>query len=97
MDSAGQYDMSSNVSTSNLISTTSLTPGASLALKAFEPSFQQDLNGDGVIGAPATVIEAFGSTHRSEERRVGYECNSGGSGHALQSGDAHLRVCESSA
>src|SRR5947209_1780042 len=35
-------------------------------MEKLEPSFQQDLNGDGVIGlpspAPLTVIEAFGST-----------------------------------
>src|SRR5205085_786493 len=42
--------------------------GSSSVLKSLEPSFQQDLNGDGVIGggaAPAptaTVIESFGST-----------------------------------
>jgi hypothetical protein len=40
--------------------------GTSATLEAFETSFQQDLNGDGVIGpspaAPTTVIEAFGST-----------------------------------
>src|SRR6185295_12027524 len=42
--------------------------GASSVLIALEPNFQQDLNGDGVIGggappAPAgTVIESFGST-----------------------------------
>jgi serralysin len=31
-------------------------------LEALEPAFQQDLNNDGTIGAPATVIEANGST-----------------------------------
>jgi hypothetical protein len=41
--------------------------GTSSALESFETSFQQDLNGDGVIGPTAgppssTVIEAFGST-----------------------------------
>jgi serralysin len=36
--------------------------GSSTALKALEPSFQQDLNGDGVIGTAATVIEAHGNT-----------------------------------
>ena len=39
--------------------------GNSTALKTLETSFQQDLNGDGTIGAPSpssTVIEAQGST-----------------------------------
>jgi hypothetical protein len=38
----------------------------SAAFEALEPVFQQDLNGDGIIGLPpsppATVIEALGST-----------------------------------
>jgi serralysin len=37
--------------------------GNSTALESLETSFQQDLNGDGVIGIPkTTVIESFGST-----------------------------------
>ena len=41
-----------------------IVSGASSVLKSLEPSFHQDLNGDGVIGgaAAATVIESFGST-----------------------------------
>ena len=42
--------------------------GSSATLESFETSFQQDLNGDGVIGVPAsqTVIETAGSTSLSE-------------------------------
>ena len=38
--------------------------GTDNTLKSLEPSFHQDLNGDGVVGvsAPTTVIESFGST-----------------------------------
>ena len=36
--------------------------GADYALQSLEPSFHQDLNGDGQIGPPTTVIEANGST-----------------------------------
>src|SRR5260370_902239 len=36
--------------------------GSSAALGSLETSFQQDLNGDGVIGLPGHTIEAFGST-----------------------------------
>jgi serralysin len=50
-DSSGNY-------TGNLIGTVS---GSSAALEALETSFQQDLNGDGVIGVPTAVIEATGS------------------------------------
>jgi probable HAF family extracellular repeat protein/ELWxxDGT repeat protein len=40
-----------------------IVSGSSAALEALEPSFNQDLNGDGVIGiATPTVIEAYGST-----------------------------------
>ena len=44
-DSNGNY-------ISNLIGA---VPGNSYALKLFEPVFNQDLNGDGVIGAPGTT------------------------------------------
>ena len=40
--------------------------GASAALQSLEPSFHQDLNGDGQIGPPTTVIEANGSTSLTE-------------------------------
>jgi serralysin len=36
--------------------------GTSTALEALETSFHQDLNGDGTIGIPTTVIESSGST-----------------------------------
>jgi 20S proteasome alpha/beta subunit len=54
-------DTNGNITT-NALGTTS---GSSTALEALETSFQQDLNGDHVIGvpaAPASTIEAFGST-----------------------------------
>src|SRR6202035_345724 len=40
------------------------TPGTSAVLESFEPSFQQDLNGDGLIGVNPTplVIESTSST-----------------------------------
>jgi serralysin len=51
-DSNGNY-------TSNLYMPGS---GTSASLEAIETSFHQDLNGDGTIGLPTTVIESFGST-----------------------------------
>jgi len=47
-----------------LLSNIAVVSGSTTALEAFEPAFQQDLNGDGVIGLnlPTTVIESHGST-----------------------------------
>jgi len=52
VDSSGNY-------TGNPIGAVS---GASNALEALELNFHQDLNGDGLVGIPSTVIEAAGST-----------------------------------
>ena len=55
-------DANGNITT-NALATTS---GSSSALEGLETSFHQDLNGDGVIGPPATIpftpIEFFGAT-----------------------------------
>ena len=45
----------------NFLSNVGVLSGTSLTLESFETSFQQDLNGDGLIGI-AQVIEAIGST-----------------------------------
>ena len=60
-----QYTVWNTDSSGNYVSNTiSVCSGSSAALESLEPSFHQDLNGDGVIGVPPdrTVIEAFGST-----------------------------------
>jgi hypothetical protein len=46
----------------NLLSTSGTISGIDRALESAEVTFQQDLNGDGVIGLKTTVLEAFGST-----------------------------------
>src|SRR5271166_17178 len=57
----------------NYLSNIGAVSGASATLESFETSFQQDLNGDGVIGVPGappptqTVIETFGSTSLTED------------------------------
>ncbi|TWB59174.1 M10 family metallopeptidase C-terminal domain-containing protein [Bradyrhizobium sacchari] len=51
-DSSGNY-------TSNAIGAVS---GKSYELESLEPSFHQDLNGDGVVGIVASTIESFGLT-----------------------------------
>src|SRR6202034_271223 len=64
---ADQYEVWYTDSNGNYLSLAlNATSGATVALESFEASFQQDWNGDGVIGVPPppspTVIEADGST-----------------------------------
>ena len=70
--------------------------GNSTALKTLETSFQQDLNGDGTIGAPApsiTVIEALGSTSLAQSGNNFYLNNiSSGTGPTLKYAGAAITV-----
>jgi serralysin len=65
---SGQYSVWSTDSNGNFLTTLGSATqmgGTDPALKALEPTLQQDLNGDGTIGLPAavsTTIEALGST-----------------------------------
>ena len=64
---ADQYTVWNTDNSGNYVSSVfDVASGASAALQSLEPSFQQDLNGDGSIGPPTsssqTVIEGFGST-----------------------------------
>jgi aryl-phospho-beta-D-glucosidase BglC (GH1 family)/20S proteasome alpha/beta subunit len=62
---ADQYTVWNTDSNGNYISSiVSLVLGSSPVLESLETTFQQDLNGDGIIGLPAntTAIEMFGST-----------------------------------
>jgi serralysin len=62
------YSVWSTDSNGNFLTTlaaASEMPGTDASLQALEPTLQQDLNGDGTIGAPAlssATIEALGST-----------------------------------
>jgi 20S proteasome alpha/beta subunit len=59
---ADEYTVWTTDNSGNYLSSAfDVASGTSAALESFETSFQQDLNGDGVIG-PTTVIEGFGST-----------------------------------
>jgi hypothetical protein len=58
-------------------------PGSSTVLQSAETTFQQDLNGDGAIGVPTTVIEAFGSTSLTAVGNT-YHLYNGGAGPALK-------------
>src|SRR6185312_3884977 len=71
---ADQYQVWQTDSSGNFLSTGGVVSGSSTALQSIETSFQQDLNGDGLIGgssnpppgitppAMITVLEDFGST-----------------------------------
>lgn len=83
VDSSGNY-------TGNAIAAVS---GSSAAFEAFEPIFHQDLNGDGTLGIPTTIIEAVGSTSLVQSGN-GYYLNpvSGGTGPQVKFGGSNLIV-----
>ncbi|MFH1345646.1 MAG: M10 family metallopeptidase C-terminal domain-containing protein [Pseudomonadota bacterium] len=57
-----QYIIWSTDSTGNYLSNSVVVAGSNSMLTSLESGFHQDLNGNGIIGASGTVIEAFGST-----------------------------------
>ena len=60
---AAQYIVWHTDSRGNYVSdSTGVLASTDLSLEILEPSFQQDLNGDGTIGAPTVAIEAYGAT-----------------------------------
>ncbi|MGY8684176.1 M10 family metallopeptidase C-terminal domain-containing protein [Bradyrhizobium sp. UFLA05-153] len=75
----------------NVIGAVSAT---STALESLEPTFHQDLNGDGVIGIPTTsVVEAYGSTSLVKAGAY-YLLNpvAGGTGPSIDYGGAPVSV-----
>jgi 20S proteasome alpha/beta subunit len=89
MTGANQYIVWNADSGANYISNaTDIVSGANAAFEAFELGFHQDLNQDGVIGVPPTVIEAAGATRLTEVGNQYYLQDSGGTGPALKSGGA---------
>jgi serralysin len=81
-----QYTVWTTDSSGNRLTDTAPMSGTSLALVNFETVFQQDLNGDGAIGAPRTVIQTNGSTSLTKVADHFFLENSSGSGPALQFG-----------
>jgi hypothetical protein len=82
----GQYTVWTTDSSGNHLTDTAPMSGASYTLESFETVFNQDLNGDGVIGPPKTVIQTDGSTSLTEVANQFFLYNSSGSGPALQFG-----------
>ena len=58
----GQYAVWTTDSSGNFIASTGAIAGTSTTLETYETTFNQDLNGDGVIGIPTRVIQTDGST-----------------------------------
>jgi serralysin len=87
---SNEYTVWNTDSSGNITNDTIGTVAAnSTALEALEPSFHQDLNGDGVIGIPA--IESFGSTSLVQIGNDYFlDSISGGTGPELQYGGAPL-------
>ena len=69
--------------------------GSSYALESMEPIFQQDLNGDGVIGPTAKVIQKDGSTRLTEVGNLYFYLDgSNGTGPALKYNGANVTAGE---
>ena len=60
--SADQYTIWTTDSGGNYITNSATMAGSDSRLTALESSFAQDLNGNGTIGAPITIIETSGQT-----------------------------------
>jgi hypothetical protein len=95
--STNQYSIWSTDSSGNFASNlTGAVAGTSAAFEAYETIFHQDLNGDGVIGVPATttsVIESFGSTSLvTVGSSYNLKSNSDGTGPELKYGGAAVVV-----
>ncbi len=82
------YSIWTTDSSGNFISSTAVLSGADYALQSAEPSFFQDLNGDGHIGLTTTVIETNGSTHLTEAGNHFFLYDSAGSGPSLKASGA---------
>ena len=82
---ANQYSVWNVASNGNFIgSATGILAAADTALQALEPTFQQDLNGDGRIGLPTKTIEAFGTTRLIEVGSQFFLRDSSGNGPVLK-------------
>ncbi|WP_276326863.1 M10 family metallopeptidase C-terminal domain-containing protein [Bradyrhizobium valentinum] len=74
---ADLYTLWTTDSSGNFMSFIPAMSGSSSVLKAAETTFQQDLNGDGLIGIPNVVIDSAGSTSLTQVGDNYYLYNSG--------------------
>ncbi|GLR85430.1 M10 family metallopeptidase C-terminal domain-containing protein [Bradyrhizobium iriomotense] len=85
---ADQYTVWSTDNSGNYIANIiGVVSGSSYALESLETTFQQDLNGDGVIGVVTSVIEASGATSLTQVAN-NYFLYQSGSGPELMRGGA---------
>ncbi|MFG3591849.1 M10 family metallopeptidase C-terminal domain-containing protein [Bradyrhizobium sp. RDI18] len=89
-----QYTVWNTDSSGNVVSnaTGGFVSGTSYALESLEPSFYQDLNGDGVIGAPMIVVESFGSTSLVQAANNYLLSSGGGASPTLKYGGSPVTV-----
>jgi hypothetical protein len=80
----GQYTLWKTDTAGNTVSTAASFSGSSSSLKSLELDFQQDLNGDGIVGLSGAVIEAFGSTSLVQSGKNLYLNGSDGSSSQLK-------------
>jgi hypothetical protein len=83
---ADQYTVWSTDSNGNYLTniTGYAVSGTDYSLQSLETTFHQDLNGDGVIGLVATVIQVDGSTSLTEVANRFYLYNTSGTGPTLK-------------
>jgi hypothetical protein len=74
----------------NYVSNALFAHGSQYVLQSAEPGFQQDLNGDGVVGLLTTAIEGSGSTRLYDVADAYFMYPSSGSPVALKVGGAML-------
>ena len=87
MTGTDEYTVWATDSSGNAIANlTGPVTGTSYALESLESTFNQDLNGDGAIGVPATVIQVVGNQY--------YLDDISGSGPALKLAGANVTVGE---
>jgi serralysin len=88
---AGQYSVWATDSNGNYTSNAVVpVSGTDYALESLEPSFHQDLNGDGQIGPPTTVIETNGLTHLTQAANDFFLYDTNGSGPSLKFAGANV-------
>jgi serralysin len=83
---ADQYTVWSTDSNGNYLTNVTgyAVSGTDYSLQSLETTFHQDLNGDGVIGLVATVIQVDGSTSLTEVANRFYLYNTSGTGPTLK-------------
>ena len=91
---ADEYTIWTVDNSGNVTDTFGVVAGNSYALESLESTFNQDLNGDGVIGVTKTVIQVDGSTGLAEVANEYFIYESGGSGLALSYGGAPITAGE---